>query len=156
MAQFNATHEAFCESERIARARAKLRAQEQRTSSVHQNQRDFKRMPYDGQPVVALECVKADGATELITFLAWGVDISRSGMSFVVPGELTPSLAGEDSVILRLPNLLQPNLELTLGMLQNTGFRMWLATQVVHFRPTHEQLYQCTVKIVGRRAGLLV
>jgi len=41
-------------------------------------------------------------------------------------------------------------------MLQNNGFRMWLATQVIAFKPSHEQLFQCNVKIVGRRAGLLV
>lgn len=156
MAQFNATHEADCEDGRIERARELLRQWEKRTESVHTRQREFQRMPYDGQPVVALECVQRDRPTELITFLAWGFDISRSGMSFLVPADMRPSLDADNAQLLHLPKLLVPGREVTLGMLQNNGFRMWLATQVITFKATHEQLYQCNVKIVGRREGLLV
>jgi len=91
MAQFNATHEAVCDDARIERARAILRQWEQRTVSVHGRQREFQRMPYEGQPVIALECAQRDRPSELITFLAWGVDISRSGLSFLAPAELRPA-----------------------------------------------------------------
>src|SRR5437016_13933565 len=125
MAQFNATHEADCDDGRIERARKILRQWEKRTESVHVPQREHQRMPYDGQPVVAVENVQRDRSTEVVTFFAWGLDISRSGVSFLIPADVRPSLEAEGAQIIHLPKLLVPGREVTLGMLQNTGFRMW-------------------------------
>jgi len=156
MAQFNATHEAAIDPERLDRARSALQRWEQRTSQVFNSQRGHDRAPYNGRPIIAIELTRLDTTTELITFEAYGLDISRSGLGLLLPGELLPVLANNTSQILRTENLLSIGREVTVGMLQNDGFRMWLATEVTLFKLTHEQLYQVAVKFCGRRAGLLV
>ncbi len=156
MPGFNFTHEALCEVSQLQKARDLIRYWEQRNHAINAPLRDHARSTYNGEPIVARIILHKNQPDEMVTFQACALDLSRSGMSFVVPDELSPLIADDDAKTIRVEKLLQPGDELTLGMLQRDGFRLWLSAEVVILRPTHEQLFQCSVKFTGRKAGLLV
>ena len=106
-------------------------------------------VPHDETCDLAGEALSAENSS---SFSACTRNLSRSGLSFIVPREVLPSVTGENFAPLCLEKLLTAERKVHVAMAMKSGPPLWVEGKVVRFRPIHDGLYECGLQFLAKNA----
>lgn len=151
-ATFQTTHYSEVSDETFLACLEALRRSAAAPGFQQNEKRGAERLDFYGNPVVACTLPAVDGTKpQAISFLVWGRDLSRGGVSFLSSPNLLPVQVGAGASKICCENVLRPNHEITIGLGRPDGEIMWLVAKIVRTRPVQDGLMESSVHFLRRR-----
>ena len=162
--ELETSHKPDTEATAFRDALQKLQRWDAKNAGHQSEKRSGERYFYESQSIVIF--IPLDEHSDLagaecspensISFPACARNLSRSGLSFIVPRELLPRVTGENFSPLCLEKLLTVERKIHVAMATKTGAPLWVQCKVVRFRPIHDGLFECGLQFLAKNEAASV
>ncbi|HZZ70932.1 MAG TPA: PilZ domain-containing protein [Pirellulales bacterium] len=156
MVDFKTTHVPEVDGQSLHAALEKLQKWDDKNAGHQSEKRSGERFGYKNRPVVIVvpasesaargrECGEAS-----VSFPVYTRNLSRSGLSFLIPREVFPRVLTDAVLPVYVQDLLTVGREIQVGMPMNNGEVLWVVSKIIRTRLIHEGLSECGLQFVSK------